>query len=117
VGGKIAAAKYHQPFDAIFAGRWPGEAEAVAVGQSSDKKIWLARKDSNLRSPDPESVDLFSRFLARREHETHRFLAIFLPSLVTRRKRGQVATSWSPDSLKMRGEPLSRAARNFGRHR
>jgi hypothetical protein len=59
---------------------------------------WLARKDSNLRSPDPESGDRFSRFLARREHETHRFLPPILPSLVTHRKRGQVATGGSPDS-------------------
>ena len=60
---------------------------------------WLARQDSNLRSPDPESGDRFSRFLARREHETHRFLPQILPSLVTYRKRGQVATGGSPDSL------------------
>jgi hypothetical protein len=60
--------------------------------------VWLARKDSNLRSPDPESGDRFSRFSALREHETHRFLARILPSLVTCRKRGQVATSGSPDS-------------------
>src|SRR6266545_2575092 len=49
-------------------------------------------------SPDPESGDRFSRFLARREHETHRFLPPILPSLVTHHKRGQVATSGSPDS-------------------
>ena len=35
--------KYHQPFDAIFAGRWLGEAEAVVVGQSSNKKLWLGQ--------------------------------------------------------------------------
>jgi hypothetical protein len=59
---------------------------------------WLARKDSNLRSPDPESGDRFSRFFAHPEHETHRFLPPVLPSLVTHRKRGQVATSGLPDS-------------------
>jgi hypothetical protein len=63
--------------------------------------LWFgwARKDSNLRSPDPESADRFSRFFACREHETNRFLPRILPSLVTYRKRGQVATSGLPDSL------------------
>ena len=51
-----------------------------------DVVVWLARNDSNLRSPDPESGDRFSRFFACREHETHRFLPPILPSLVTYRQ-------------------------------
>jgi hypothetical protein len=82
-------------------------------GCALDVVMWLARKDSNLRSPDPESGDRFSRFLARREHETHRFLPQILPSLVTCRKRGQVATSGSPDSLAPRHRPNRSVARGF----
>jgi hypothetical protein len=59
-------------------------------------------------SPDPESGDRFSRFLARREHETHRFLPSILPSQVPCRKRGQVASSGLPDSgLDLSYQPMS----------
>lgn len=51
--------------------------------------VWLARNDSNLRSPDRESGDRFSRFLARLEHETHRFLARFLT------ESGGLSQTWS----------------------
>src|SRR3989304_1795155 len=75
--------------------------------EHSCSEWWLARKDSNLRSPDPESGDRSSRFLARLEHETHRFLASIFPSVVTSRKRGQVATSGSPDPVaQQRARPI-----------
>ncbi len=56
-------------------------------------------------TPYPESRDQFSRFLDRREHETHRFLARILPSLVTCRKHGQVTLGGLPDSLAPPGRP------------
>jgi hypothetical protein len=85
--------------------RRAGPSSVPTTTSCGSARSWLARKDSNLRSPDPESGDQLSRCFARHKPETRRFLPRYFPESGDLLQMWSSCHSGSPDPLACRSSP------------